>query len=122
LAIRATVFGRFSFEAESPKEPFGMLALLGDDLKSFWMTLDAQEQLEARRRFLLHGDFPEVSEPWLKWLAFVEPRCYRRVLSFEADTDAVTDAAAIVWLDCDVCGKKCNGEKGLANHKSATHK
>eukprot|EP00959_Pyramimonas_sp_CCMP1952_P071774 1499281-Pyramimonas_sp.AAC.1 len=35
--------------------------------------------------------------------------------------DTATDTAAIAWLEYDLRGQKCNGEKGLANHKHAAH-
>ncbi|CAK0882542.1 unnamed protein product [Prorocentrum cordatum] len=66
LAVRAVIFGRFSFEPPGPREPHGLLAVLKGDLRQLWNTVEAHEQLEARRLFLLHGDLPDLAEPWLK--------------------------------------------------------
>eukprot|EP00959_Pyramimonas_sp_CCMP1952_P369675 7742922-Pyramimonas_sp.AAC.1 len=99
-----------------------MLTLLLDDMRQMWQTGNEQEKLTARQLFQLRGDIPELAEPWLRWLADLEPRCLRRVLTYGGETDAVTDVAAILWLERDVRGQKCKGGKGLANHKHAAHK
>eukprot|EP00959_Pyramimonas_sp_CCMP1952_P215378 4506361-Pyramimonas_sp.AAC.1 len=80
-------------------------------MRQMWQAADAQERLAARRLFQLHGDAPGLAEPWLRWLASLEPRSFRRVLTYGGEMDAVTDTAATVWLERSLCGQKCNGEK-----------
>ncbi|CAK0818502.1 unnamed protein product, partial [Prorocentrum cordatum] len=64
--LRAVIFGRFSFEQAGHGGQSGTLTLLLDDMRQMWQTADAQEKLTARRLFQLHGDLPELAEPWLR--------------------------------------------------------
>ncbi|CAK0800187.1 unnamed protein product, partial [Prorocentrum cordatum] len=81
LAVRAVIFGRFSFERVGHRGQSGTLTLLLDDMRQMWQTADAQGKLTARRLLQLRGDLPELAEPRLRWLAALEPRCLRRVLT-----------------------------------------
>ncbi|CAK0843170.1 unnamed protein product, partial [Prorocentrum cordatum] len=98
LAIRAVIFGRFSFERVGHGGQSGTLILLLGDMRQMWQTADVQEKLTARRLFQLRGDLHELAEPRLRWLPALEPRSLHRVLTYGGEADAVTDAAAILRL------------------------
>ncbi|CAK0846072.1 unnamed protein product, partial [Prorocentrum cordatum] len=105
-AVRAVMFGRFSFESSQQTMESDRYARLRRDLEVLWLSFNAEERRRMHEEFTLSQE-PTITSQWLRWLANLPRAAFGQVLSFDsphdpADGDGGQDVA--MQIRCEHCG------------------
>eukprot|EP00959_Pyramimonas_sp_CCMP1952_P213709 4471479-Pyramimonas_sp.AAC.1 len=109
-AVRAAVFGRFSFEPEGRRECTSLLHLLAQDIDKLWQVLGGAHRAQAIQDYHLPATGPRVDAEGFKWLLKVPVHLIRKVRSFSTEFElqqARGDAPDVELLPCPECGRLC---------------